>query len=64
MEIEDFLDQAGLGEMRQLVVKDVGKSKRRVGGELGARLSADQIPEVFDRVLAAAMDVSADEPER
>ena len=63
MEIEDFLDQAGLREMRQLVVKEVGKSKPRVGGELGARLSADQIPEIFDRVLEAAIHVSADGPE-
>lgn len=63
MEIENFLDQAGLGEMRQLVRKEVGKSKPRVCGELGARLSADQIPEIFDRVLRAATDVSANGPE-
>lgn len=63
MEIEEFLDQAGLHEVRQHVVKKVGKSKPRVGGELGAMLCAKQIPEIFDRVLKAAMDISADGPE-
>ena len=59
MEIEDYLDDKGLKGLREQVQNEVGKgSKRRVGETLGANLERSQIPDIFERVLTAAIDLA------
>lgn len=61
-ELEECLDDHKLSELRHDVEEEVGTSKRRVAGLLGSRLSREQIPPIFDKVLQAAMDLASTEP--
>jgi hypothetical protein len=54
MELEQFLDQAGLHDLREEVARDVGTSKRRVAAALAARLTSSQVPPLFKAVLERA----------
>src|SRR5206468_899216 len=53
-ELEDFLDEHGLAQLRQDVISEVGTAKPRVAAELARRLNSDQVPELFLLVLQAA----------
>jgi hypothetical protein len=57
-ELEAYFEKHGLAEIRYEIEKEVGRSKRRVAGVLGSRLTLEQIPSIFNEVLKAAMNLS------
>ncbi|MDP2936251.1 MAG: AAA family ATPase [Dehalococcoidia bacterium] len=61
-EIEDYLDQQGLKDKHQEVIKQIGKAKPRVAAALGTRLSKSEIPHIYDAVLKAAIDLATGQP--
>ena len=62
MEIETYLDQQGLATMRMAVMQQRGTSKRRVGGILGSRLDAHEVPSLFGALLERATAMATGEP--
>jgi hypothetical protein len=65
-ELEEFLDQNGLADLRAEVITEVGKidTKARVARVLPSRLAKDQVPGLFTDVLQAAQDAATGEPSR
>ncbi len=57
-EIEAFLDSSGIADLRKSVEEEVGRSKRRVASVLATRLLAEQVPDIFDQVLRAAVELT------
>jgi len=54
-ELEEFLDNAGLGPLMENAKTKVGKSKPRVAQYVGENASVDQIPLLFRELLADAV---------
>lgn len=66
-QLEEYLDQLGLEDLRRQVVEEVGgapkgESHRRVAAGLARRLRRDQVPHVFEEVLAAAESLATSSP--
>ncbi len=61
-ELEEYLDQQGLCDLRQKAIHKVGTSKRRVAGELATMLERGQVPSLFDKVLRTAVDLATGSP--
>ncbi len=62
MELEDYLDKHGMAEQRRQLVSAIGSGKPRVARELGAKLTVDQVPEIFKQVLKTAADQATGKP--
>ena len=62
-ELEVFLDSKGLAERRKQVIAEVGQGKRRVARALGQQLAKNEIPEVFDNLLEAAITIATGSPQ-
>jgi len=62
MELEDYLDAHGLANERQAVISEFGKSKARVSGILGAKITKEQVPSIFNDVLTKANKLATGEP--
>ena len=61
-ELEPFLDSKGLGEIRERIQTEIGTAKPRVASHLGSELSADLVPEIFSKLLAAAANLADGRP--
>jgi hypothetical protein len=61
-EVEDYLDDQGLAALRLAAKAEVGTSKRRIGGSLAKHLASNEVPEVFRRLLDAAIARATGEP--
>ena len=61
-ELEPFLDSKGLGEIRERIQTEIGTAKPRVASHLGSELSADLVPEIFSKLLAAAANLTDGRP--
>lgn len=61
-ELEQYMDDQGFKELREQVEREVGTSKRRAASRMASLLDVAKIPDLFGRVLQAALDMATGEP--
>jgi predicted ATPase len=62
MELEEYLDGAGLRELREVTMKEHGLAKRRVAGLLAARIEREKVPPLFEVMLERVSSLATGEP--
>ena len=61
-ELENYLDDQGLGERRERIKSEIGTAKPRVASQLGSELSVEMIPAIFSKLLEAAVKLADGKP--